>query len=474
MNVSCVNLNYLNFVPTGSIRQNPVKSKDSEQAGLRLNSPLMTDTISFSGISHGGDILKRLSAYGVIDMYTGLKLLDSKTLESMQRSGVFSKPIEKIVKIVSNYENTMLPADKEFLKILSKFSHKHPNYTLSQTLKELYPKHKKALLRAQQPVFEEIMRLACDLPQNLYEEFSELMNITNKRLLNDPVVLPFSEREFLYKLKRIGEDMQYKGNGHEIHSMDKLISIAGKIFHNEPKGQRIYGRNIKKKLEMQMQPEILKRNSSNLAEFKKFFDVSPLRNNEDLIRLLENTSAKIHGFPAFASFERKSFIHELKKITRKLKNRKFAQQFSDVAEKLPTSKQNVSAFIVKFADEKNDKIGANMLMGGVCSVDHLVAKKNGGANRLSNYGLCGAEINRQKTNIYFDAWVRMHPETRENCQKYIDRLIELYKQGCFEKVSKAHKNKKIDKSYIEDFAQTIYDISPEENRIKLDISKLYE
>ena len=85
MNVSCVNLNYLNFVPTGSIRQNPVTSKDSEPAGLRLNCPLMTDTISFSGISHGGDILKRLSAYGVIDMYTGLKLLDSKTLESMQR-----------------------------------------------------------------------------------------------------------------------------------------------------------------------------------------------------------------------------------------------------------------------------------------------------------------------------------------------------------------------------------------------------
>ena len=474
MNVHSINLINYYTLQNKVAKHNNSGSTERTNFNVRMKSPLVTDTVSFCGISHGGDILKRLSAYGVPDMYTGLMLLDPKVLEGMERNGVFNKPLEKVVKIVSNYENTMMPVDREFLNILKGFSKKHPDYTLSQTLKEIYPQHKKALLRVQQPVFEEIMRLACDLPKNLYEEFSELMNITNKRLLNDPVVLPFSEREFLYKLKRIADGMQYKNNSNEIHSMNKLISIASKIFNNEPKGTRTYGRNIKKKLEMQMEPEILKRNSSNLAEFKKFFEVSPLRKNEDIIRLLENTSAKIHGFPAFASFERKSFIHELKKITRKLKNRKFAQQFTEVSEKLPTSKQNVSAFIVKYADEKNDKIGVNMLMSGVCSVDHLLAKKNGGANRLSNYGLSGAEINRQKTNIYFDKWVRMHPETRKNCQKYVDRLIELYKQGYFEKVSKAHKNKRIDKSYIEDFAKTIYDISPEENRIVLDISKLYE
>ena len=211
-----------------------------------------------------------------------------------------------------------------------------------------------------------------------------------------------------------------------------------------------------------------------LAEFKKIFDVSPLRNNEDIIRLLDSTSAKVHGFPAFATFERKSFIHELKKITRKLKNKKFAQEFTDASYRLPTSKDNVSAFIVKFSDQSNDKIGTNLLLSGMCSIDHLVAKKNGGPNKLANYGLSGVEINRQKTNIYFDDWVRSHPETRKNCQKQVDRLIELYKQGVFEKVSKKSKNKRLDKSYIEDFAKTIYDISPEESRIKLNISKLYE
>ncbi len=468
MIVQGINFNFLNYKSQGIKR---CENRSVVSNPIIVKPVLAVDTVTFTGVSNGGDILKKLCAYGVPDMYTGLRLLDPKVLEHMQTNGIFNQPLEKVVKIASYYEDTMMPINKEVFENVKKVSKKQPNITLSEAFKYLYPIHKKHLLRAQQKVFEEIIRLACDLPKDLYDEFSVLMNITNKRLSNDPVVLPFSEREFLYKLRRIGDEMIFKKPKHE-YAMRKLISFAGKIFCNEPKGNRAFGRNIKKKLEIQMRPEILKRNSTNLAEFKRIFEVSPLRNNADIIHLLDNTSAKIHGFPSYANFERKSFIHELKKITRKLKNKDFAQEFTEAALRLPTSKDNVSAFIVKFSDQNNNKIGTNIMISGMASIDHLVAKKNGGVSKLSNYGLSGSEINRQKTNIYFDEWVRKHPETRKNCQKQVDRLIELYKQGVFEKVSR--KTKKIDKSYIEDFAKTIYIISPAENRIKLDISKLYE
>lgn len=437
--------------------------------------PLTHDCVSFSGVASGGDILKKLAAYGVPDMYTGQILLDPKKFEKMQNDGTFNFPLGKLTRILDKYENTMMPVEKEVLGLLKKISKKQPDISLSEAMKELYPLHKKLLLRAQQPFFEEIIRLACDLPKNLFDEFSELMNITNKRLQNDSVVLPFSEREFLYKLRRISENIKIRNNKNEIRAMNKLISTAQKIFNNEPKGHNFYGRNIKKKLEMQMQPEILKRNSSNLDEFKRAFENSPLRKNEDIAKLLDKTSAKIHGYPSYAQFERKSFIHELKKITRKLKNRNFAEQFTEESLKLPTSKDNISAFIVKYAEERNSKIGSALLLGGTCSVDHILAKKNGGPSKLLNYGLSSVAVNAKKTNIYFDKWLEMHPETRRNCQKYVDRMIELYKQGIFAKVSKSgHKTKRLDKTYIENFAQTIYDVSPENNRINLDISKLYE
>lgn len=469
MNITSINFNIAskNFYTT-QVRES---TKPATNPVCIKVSPVC-DCVSFSGIANGGDILKRLCAYGVPDMYTGQILLDPKIIERMENRNVFNQPIDKIVNILSNYERTMMPVEKKVLQIIKQISKNNPGVNLSGALKEIYPQHKKLLLRAQQSIFEEIMRLACDLPKDLYEEFTELMNITNKRLLNDPVVLPFSEREFLYKLRRIKDNIMLKNNRNEIHSINMLETIAKKIFNNDKKGKRAYGRNIKKKLEMQMRPEILKRNSSNLAEFKKFFEVSPLHNNEDIINLLENTSAKIHGFPSFANFERKSFIHELEKITRKLNNKKFMQEFDEISQKLPTSKENVSAFIVKYSSENNEKIGINLLLSGVCSVDHLVAKKNGGANKLANYGLTSISTNSKKTNIPFDEWVRMYPETAENCQKYVDRLIELYKLGLFAKVNKA--NKKLNQSYIEDFVKTIYEISPKEKRIELNISKLYE
>ena len=470
MNIQSISFNtYYNIPQIQQIKHNAVSNP------VHINSTLPCDCVSFSGVSHGGDILKKLSAYGIPDMYTGQILLNPKIIEKWQNKGVFDYPIGRLTEIISNYEHSLMPIDKQFFHIIKGIAKTSPDLTLSEATKELYPKHKKLLLRAQQPIFEGIIRLACDLPKDLYEEFSELMNITNKRLLNDPVVLPFSEREFLYKLKRIGDNITIKGNKNEIHAINKLIKSARAIFNSEQRGQKIFGKKIKQKLETQMLPENLKRNSTNFAKFKEIFENSQLRKNEYIIRLLENTSAKIHGFPSYAQFERKSFIHELKKITRKLKNRKFAQEFTELSLKLPTSKDNVSAFIVKYAEENNNKIGTNMLIGASCSVDHLLAKKNGGASKLANYGLTSAETNRQKTNIYFDKWLKIHPETRQNCQKYVDRLIELYKQGIFEKISKEeNKHKRLDKSYIEDFAATIFDMSPENNRIILDISKLYE
>ena len=471
MQIQSINFNIPCF-RLGQIQQKDRLNNNKSAYTLCLRPQPAYDMVSFTGVNHGGEILRKLSAFGVPDIYTGQIMLDPKVLERLRGSGVFSKPLKDSVRIISNYEDTLLPVDRQFFEILKFHSKIQPNSTISDVVKQIAPKHKKLLLKAQQPIFEDLIQLACDLPKNLFEEFSVLMNITTKRLVNDPVILPFSEREFKYKLKRIADEIKIKNKRSEIIAVNALVRESEKIFNNEPKGSRFYGRNIRKKFEYQRDPKIIKRNSANMHKFKEVFEASTLRKNTDIIKLIENTSAKIHGLPSFAQFERKSFIHELKKITKNLKDRKFAQKFSDVAQTLPTSKENVSAFIVKFVDDSSERIASNMLMNGVCSVDHLVAKKNKGRNALDNFALSSIEINRRKTNIRFDDWVRMNPEIYENAQKHVDRLIELYKDGKFAAVSTG--KKKIDHTYIEDLAKTLAIISPKEKPIILDISKLYE
>lgn len=443
--------------------------------------------ISFTGISHGGDKLRKLVRYGIPDMYTGQPLLDSKTLEYLQYKNIFSKPLKELLVYLKPHEDTLIASGKKFYKLLKETAKTNPDYTLSKVVKENRKEHEKLLLKDQSGIFYRLIYRGMDLPNGLKEDFDVLTNITTKRLYNDPVVLPFSETEFKYKLKRIAETVRSRNNRNEMSAMRTIEKMADKLFKNEKnpiktdalnysqiypnlaakrKGHPIKA-TLRKKLEHQMQPEVLKKNADNLAKIREFFEGSALKDNTELSQLFENTNAKIHGYPFYAKFERKSFLYELKKITKQLKDRDYAHELMNTAIGLPTSYENLSAFIVKYSGDTSDKIGYFMMRDSLVSIDHLVPKKGGGANTLRNFGLSSAGINREKSNIPFAEFVKIHPETYVNCQKHVDRLIELCNQGIFDKLE-------IPRSYIKDFADTIYKISPPEKRLVLDISKLKE
>ena len=454
---------------------------------VRINKlfPYNPVVLSFSGVTHGGEKLKKLVRYGIPDMYTGQILLDPKILEYLQCKNIFSNPLKYLIGDLKPYEDTLITSGKGFYELLKNTAKEYPNYTISDVIKMNKKEHEKLLLHDQSGIFNKLIYKGMDLPEGPFEDFQVLTNITIKRLMNDPVVLPFSETEFKYKLKRISETIKSKNNKQEITAMRELEKMAGKLFKGSmdfvdrkllnynsiypnlavKRKEKPIKATLRLKLEHQMKPEVLKKNADNLAKMREYYDSSVLKDNEELANLFENTNAKIHGFPYYAKFERKSFLYELKKITKQLKDRDFAHEMMNIAIKLPTSYENLSAFIVKYAGDTSNKIGYHMMKDSVVSIDHLVPKKGGGANTLKNFGLSSAGVNREKSNIPFDEFVKMHPETYENCQKQVDRLIELCNDGTFDKLE-------IPRSYIKDFATTILNISPPEKRIILDISKL--
>ena len=70
-----------------------------------------------------------------------------------------------------------------------------------------------------------------------------------------------------------------------------------------------------------------------------------------------------------------------------------------------------------------------------------------------------------RSNMPFDEWVRQNPIAYEACQKYVDRLIELYNTGKFSKVG-------LNKNYIKNFVDRIKQMSPKEKPIILNIGDL--
>ena len=463
----------MNILPIQSyLYKNPIIT-NVQSSGTVGASPILPnqrniDIVNFRGVhADAAATLKSLAQFGVFDMYTGKMLITPQYLQKLQYSKTFDKPLKELLPILKKQEKCMYSTDIGLLKILEKVAEKKPDIKINEALLELKSEHEKKLLKQQQPVFEKLIQAACDLPEKSFSQFMNFMKLTNKRLAQEPVILPFSEKTFIYKLMRVKEQILSKNNPKEISAINNLIRSSRVIFEVNNITPRKYRgiANREKRLKYQSNPEILKRNATKLQCLQDIFNSSVIRNNNEIKQIFYDSSARIHGFPLQAPFKRKEFVHDLKGILRNVENKDLVHRMVRIAHSLPTSKDSVSAFIVKSADETSDKIGFYLLKDYICSVDHIKAKNQGGKNKRKNYGLCSVYINSQKTNIPFDVWCRKHPETYKNCQKYIDRLIELYNKGIFAKVG-------LDKSYLYEFAETIKELSPAEKPLILDLSNL--
>lgn len=316
--------------------------------------------VNFKGISSKvATSLKKLAKYGMVDMYTGKELIEPRYLQRMQCLKTFDLPLKELIPIMKKKEKIFMKSDLALLDILNSVSKKKPDIKLDEALNIVKKEHEKKLLRVQQPVFEELIQTACDLPVQTYKEFIEFMKITNKRISREPVILPFSEKALIYKLTRAKEQIVSENNPKKIKAINNLIKSARLIFEvNNNSNMNLRNKkrlNREKKLENQMKPEVLKRNSVKVKCLRDIFESSAICNNKEIKHIFSSTSAQIHGFPLQAPFKRKEFVHDLKNILRNVNNRELVHKMMMIAHQLPTSKDCVSAFIVKYANETPEK-----------------------------------------------------------------------------------------------------------------------
>ena len=152
-------------------------------------------------------------------------------------------------------------------------------------------------------------------------------------------------------------------------------------------------------------------------------------------------------------------------ILDKLPDRKLARKMEQVAVKLPTSKENISAFIMKSAGRSPQQIGYDLFQGSLGSVDHLLAAHKGGSDSISNYALTSAHLNSKKAHQRFAITLTKNPEIRVYAQRHMDKLIELANAGVFDYVG-------LNKGYIFSLARRVEKLSPKDDPLILDTSAL--
>lgn len=174
-------------------------------------------------------------------------------------------------------------------------------------------------------------------------------------------------------------------------------------------------------------------------------------------------------------FRRRRFMEKLGNITKNMTDENLIKGVKEIAEELPKSQDNVSTFIVKYTQKdpktKQEKssfqLGLALVEPSVGSLEHIVPRhpqdktKKGGENKYSNYIYASREWNTKRQNMPLDKWVTLHPEIKENMQKYMDAVIEKINSG---------KAMKKCKEYPLIVAKTLEEES--KGLLKLDTSKL--
>lgn len=428
-------------------------AKNNQETKLdssKTNNPLLNNCYYYpSNISFGlanAKKLRRLFSYGMPCMYTGVEMIDPQKVSVLLKNKTFNCSAHAVINALKPFEESIVGLEKEVYNLI-KIQAKHdPNKKIKDVVQNILPLYKKQLENEQEPIFKTLIAYSYALPDKHAERFIGLMERTRDKISGRPITVPFSVTEFRYKLGKVKEDVNNLKDKKSLAIVNQIVKMSEDF---EPKT-----------------------NSSNIDKHKKIVEdmenyvkLSALKDNEKLLELIQTSKAKLNSEKILVPFSRKAFIYDLSQILDDLEDVNLKVIFLKVAKKLPTSKNNIYAYITKAAGEPSEKIVYRLLWPSFASVEHIRPKSLGGKDKMKNYGGATASANSKRQSNDFTIQVEREPDTPKNCQKYVDRLIKYAQDGIFE-------IENIDVKYIEDFKEAVAYES--EGAVIVDTSKLYE
>lgn len=442
------NLNKHYECKTGVEKKDTMKFSNSEFSNISndlYTQALLSKYITFGAYANSSG-LKRLFAYGIPCMYSGIKMVDATKIRKLEQNGFFKGPVNSIVNALSQYEESMLPIEKQLFTYLKTVAEKTLDKNITTIMKELEPEHFKKLRSEQAITFFKLKEYSKEFPPDKQEEFNLLMQNTDKKLSNAPVLVPFSSFEFQYKMQKLYDLISTHGKSEDTKTMRRLMHFASLLNDNTNFQTKNYQGHI-------------------LRQIKYKLESSSLKKNPELQELLDTSQKRLYNMPINAPFNRKSFLYDLMKITDELQDKDLAKKVCEAAQQLPTSRNNLSAFILKFQNTPSNRLCYRLVSDSFGSIEHLLPQSKGGKDELSNYGPAASYFNSQRGNIDFKEYYHLHPNIKQTCQYSVDKMIELANQGIFEKI-------KLPRKYIQWFTETLSKLTDQELIINTDKLKL--
>ena len=133
-----------------------------------------------------------------------------------------------------------------------------------------------------------------------------------------------------------------------------------------------------------------------------------------------------------AANKRTTVIESFVAIKDSIPEKKLMQELILEINNLPSSRNNASSFIIKYAECIPNVIVEQLLRGSSATHEHVKPKNrenDKGANDKSNYIILCRNCNSERARTPYSDFVKVHPSMSENLQKYLNRVIAVINQG---------------------------------------------
>lgn len=130
--------------------------------------------------------------------------------------------------------------------------------------------------------------------------------------------------------------------------------------------------------------------------------------------------------------KRSRIINMFEQIEDKIPEKELMEEVINTIYKLPSSRNNVSSFIVKYRDSNPNEIADLILRGSSSTIEHVKPHKrpnDPGENDIKNYLVLCKNCNQERQQIPYNEFIKKHPDMPKNTQKYLDKVIEYINKG---------------------------------------------
>lgn len=98
-------------------------------------------------------------------------------------------------------------------------------------------------------------------------------------------------------------------------------------------------------------------------------------------------------------------------------------EYFKIAQQLPNSDDNLSAFVVKYGKRRAHEIGNRLLCNSVATYEHIKPQADGIVNGLYNYLAECAGCNSSRKETPLNEWITAHPKMLKHIRIYMREFI---------------------------------------------------